>query len=76
MGYYDNKLNCDAIYMLKYKLHALSKFGDKYFYLKDKIIIIVPDYISFWDNFYFDKYAKYLKEKFLWNLKQQRFNLN
>jgi hypothetical protein len=63
-----------TILMTDHKLITLSKFGEKYFYLNDKVIIIVPDYIKYWDNFYAEKYAKYLKAKFIWTLKN--INLN
>lgn len=56
-----------------YPLLTLTK-DDKYFYISDKIIIIVPNYIEYWDNFYYKKYSDYLKQKFIWNLKN--INLN
>ena len=56
------------------KVNSLSKSNDTYFYLKDKIIIIVPNYIKYWDNFHIDRYAEYLKQKFIYNLKH--INLN
>ena len=60
--------------MTGHKMITLSKFGEKYFYLTDKVIIIVPEYIEFWDNFYFDIYVQYLKTKFIWKLKNTNLN--
>lgn len=74
MGDHDSIMPGFTIIMIKYKLYELSKFGQKYFYMSGLIIIIVPEYVNYWDNFFIDVYSNYIKQKFISNL--NNINLN